>query len=148
MIGAFGGLYRFLSNFYPSPIVVSVTPYRNEQFPTVEHAYHYLKIPDDCPIPSWWERIRTAPSPSVAKAIGRRCPCRPDWDVVKLAVMERLLRLKFAPGSSLATALLSTGTEELIEGNTWGDHFWGVCNGQGENHLGKLLMLIRADLRK
>jgi predicted NAD-dependent protein-ADP-ribosyltransferase YbiA (DUF1768 family) len=32
---------------------------------------------------------------------------------------------------------------ELIEGNWWGDTYWGVCNGVGENHLGKLLMKIR-----
>lgn len=34
------------------------------------------------------------------------------------------------------------------EGNTWGDKFWGVCDGEGENHLGKLLMEVRAELTK
>lgn len=40
-----------------------------------------------------------------------------------------------------------TGDAELIEGNNWGDTFWGVCNGRGENMLGKLLMEIRDYLR-
>lgn len=43
--------------------------------------------------------------------------------------------------------LLATGNEELIEGNKHGDHFWGVCNGHGENMLGKLLMQLRAELQ-
>lgn len=36
--------------------------------------------------------------------------------------------------------------EELIEGNYWHDTYWGVCEGVGENHLGKLLMEIRNEL--
>jgi len=39
--------------------------------------------------------------------------------------------------------LLQTGDEELIEGNKWGDRFWGVCKGKGKNNLGKILMKIR-----
>ena len=35
-----------------------------------------------------------------------------------------------------------------IEGNTWNDTFWGVCNGQGQNWLGKILMLVRSELNK
>ena len=36
----------------------------------------------------------------------------------------------------------------LIEGNTWewSRTFWGVCNGSGENHLGRLLMKVREEL--
>ena len=35
---------------------------------------------------------------------------------------------------------------DLIEGNTWGDTFWGQVDGKGENKLGKLLMKIRDEL--
>ena len=34
----------------------------------------------------------------------------------------------------------------LIEGNEWGDTFWGTCDGIGENHLGKILMRIRNEM--
>jgi len=34
----------------------------------------------------------------------------------------------------------------LEETNTWGDKYWGVCNGEGENQLGKLLMKIRENI--
>lgn len=42
--------------------------------------------------------------------------------------------------------LLATGGVELIEGNDWGDAFWGVCGGYGQNWLGVLLMLVRSEL--
>ena len=60
--------------------------------------------------------------------------------------MAALIAQKFDKGE-LALALKYTGDAELIEGNNWGDTFWGVCNGVGENHLGKLLMARRAQLR-
>jgi hypothetical protein len=47
----------------------------------------------------------------------------------------------------LKQLLLATGDKELIEGNTWGDTFWGVCNGIGQNHLGKILMAKRTELK-
>lgn len=31
----------------------------------------------------------------------------------------------------------------IYEGNDWHDVYWGVCNGVGENMLGKMLMKIR-----
>lgn len=42
---------------------------------------------------------------------------------------------------------MATDDAELVEGNTWGDRYWGVVDGVGENRLGKLLMERRAELR-
>lgn len=56
--------------------------------------------------------------------------------------MRELLKQKFAK-EPFRTWLLNTGNEQLVEGNTWGDTFWGVCNGKGKNYLGALLMEIR-----
>jgi len=47
----------------------------------------------------------------------------------------------------LGDQLLATGDVELIEGNTWHDTEWGVCNGIGKNKLGKILMRIREILK-
>ena len=33
--------------------------------------------------------------------------------------------------------------KELVEGNTWNDTLWGVCEGKGRNILGIILMEIR-----
>ena len=50
-------------------------------------------------------------------------------------------------GTLLEPLLLATGDAELIEGNNWGDTYWGKCNGQGLNRLGILLMQIRDYIR-
>ena len=71
---------------------------------------------------------------------------RSDWDHVKIAIMKEAVRLKFEY-PTLRGMLLDTGDAELVEGNTWGDRFWGVCDGEGDNHLGKILMHTREMLR-
>jgi predicted NAD-dependent protein-ADP-ribosyltransferase YbiA (DUF1768 family) len=78
--------------------------------------------------------------------MGRSVKLRPDWESIKLDVMETAVRIKFTD-PELAAKLIATGDEELIEGNWWNDTFWGVCNGVGENHLGKILMKVRADIK-
>jgi len=60
--------------------------------------------------------------------------------------MTDLVRQKFS-NPQLAKQLLDTKDFELIEGNTWGDTFWGVCSGKGQNNLGKILMQIRNELK-
>ena len=61
---------------------------------------------------------------------------------VKVKLMFVLVTEKFKQNPELKQKLLETGNQELIEGNTWNDTFWGVCNGQGQNWLGKILMLV------
>jgi len=129
----FSGGNGFLSNFSASPITVD-----GKVYPTVEHAFQAHKTVD----PEWRERIRTAPTPGAAKRLGRKCPRVSNWDTERVNAMRYFLQLKFQePG--LRDRLLATGDAILIEGNTWGDTFWGVCGGVGENMLGKLLMEIR-----
>jgi ribA/ribD-fused uncharacterized protein len=128
------GDYSFLSNFFKSGRT------------TVEHHYQAAKTDD----PAWAAKIIAAPTPGQAKKLGRKAPMRPTWDDEKDTVMLVLLRLKFS-NPELATRLLDTGNAELIEGNHWGDSYWGCTkkNGEwvGENKLGKLLMAIRQELR-
>lgn len=135
-IESFVGDYRFLSNFFPAPVVLDGMTY-----PTVEHAYQAAKTLNRK------ERYRILADfpPSSAKRTGRHLTLRLDWDEVKLGVMLDLLRQKFR-ASKLKLLLLQTGCKELIEGNTWGDTYWGVCNGVGANHLGRLLMQVRREL--
>lgn len=139
MIDRFDGDYAFLSNFYPSSIFDS-----NDglTYPTVEHFFQAKKSV----ILRERELISKADTPGQAKRMGRKVQLRSDWEDIKLLVMEDALRRKFLK-PRFKEALLATGDEELVEGNHWGDTFWGVCKGVGENHLGKLLMKIREDLR-
>ena len=137
-IESFTGPYRFLSNFWLSTIHLDGLPFYH-----VEGAFQAAKTLDE----KDRERIADMVNPGDAKAAGRKVTMREDWQDVKLGVMEECLRLKFAPGSALARQLLDTGDAELIEGNYWNDTFWGVCRGKGENHLGKLLMKVRGELK-
>lgn len=141
-IDRFDGEYRFLSNFWPA------TCWLRDglgDYPSVEHAYQAAKTTDL----EWRKRIRSAESPGEAKRLGRQLPLRADWEKIKLDVMFSLVWQKFACGlgNPLPEKLLATGDAELIEGNWWGDTFWGVCRGKGENHLGKILMEVRRILR-
>jgi hypothetical protein len=74
--------------------------------------------------------------------MGRAVDIRADWEKIKLNVMYTCLKLKFAD-PALKQKLLDTGSTQLVEGNWWGDVFWGVCNKKGQNHLGQLLMQVR-----
>ena len=62
--------------------------------------------------------------------------------------MYSICRAKFTQNPDLLKKLLDTGDAELVEGNTWGDKVWGVCNDEGENRLGKILMRIRSEIRE
>ena len=137
VIDSFTGEYRFLSNFYPSPIVIDSICY-----PTVEHAFQAAKTKDKLE----QRRIAIARTPAKAKSLGRKVRLRKDWENVKVGIMKQCVELKFDSHADLAVLLLATGTAKLIEGNTWNDTFWGVCGGRGKNQLGKVLMRVRSKL--
>lgn len=130
----FRNQFRFLSNFWIAPIQVG-----GMNFATSEHAYQAAKSLD----PEDWRVIQKCNTPGAAKKAGRYITMRPDWDQIKLEAMEEILRAKFDQHQYLMKSLKKTKPWELIEENTWGDTFWGVCKGIGHNHLGILLMKIR-----
>lgn len=133
-----GTKYDFLSNFHPARIT-----YEGLEWKTTEHAYQAMKSRD----PADWKYIQRASTPGKAKMLGKtRLQMRPDWDTIKYDIMLDLLRLKFKI-PALRKKLLDTGDAKLIEGNTWNDTCWGVCEGVGANNLGRSLMLVRAEIR-
>lgn len=136
-IESFDGEFRFLSNFWPSKV-----HFEGMEFNSVEHAYQAAKTLDH----DLRMKIRNLKTANDAKKAGKRVDLRADWENVKLSIMLGLLREKFAI-PELRQQLLDTGNAELIEGNWWGDTYWGVCRGRGSNHLGKLLMLVRKEIK-
>lgn len=140
-INSFTGAYRFLSNFWPARVKLD-----GVEYPTSENAYQAAKTLD----PELRVQFQTC-SAGQSKKAGSFLTIRPDWDQVKVSVMEGLLEQKFAPGSELRAKLDKTRGNDLIEGNWWHDNFWGdctcgkraVCDTSGANHLGSLLMKIR-----
>lgn len=149
-ITTFSGDHRFLSNFYPSLLTFRMSG-RSYLAPTVEHAFQAAKVIastlDDPDAREYLVMsILSMETPGRAKRRGGLIPLDVTrWDNARLDVMRTLLDLKFSD-PVLGRMLLDTRDAPLVEGNTWGDRFWGVCDGTGENHLGRLLMAIRADL--
>ena len=136
-INSFNGKYRFLSNFYGTIIY-----WRGRMFPSVENAFQA----DKCELDKDTYPFAFCTA-AEAKRLGRSVKLRPDWEKRKLGTMLELLRYKFREHPKLQRQLLATGGEKLIEGNTWGDRYWGVCDGEGLNMLGILLMLVREEIR-
>jgi ribA/ribD-fused uncharacterized protein len=141
-ITRFWGDCQFLSNFYMREV-----EFEGLRYPSSEHAFQAAKTLDL----ELRKGVRDQPTPRLAKKAGRALELRTDWESVKVEVMEMILRDKFTRHADLRAALLETGDAELIEGNHWHDHDWGVCScgrcPKGKNYLGRLLMKIREQLR-
>jgi N-glycosidase YbiA len=137
-IREFKGEYRFLSNFWACAI-----GHDGIQYPTVEHAFQAAKTLN---FHERWN-ISRLETPGEAKRAGRKAQIRPDWEQVKVGIMQELVLQKFARHEGLRRRLLDTDDALLLEGNTWGDTFWGVVEGEGHNELGKILMEVRQLLR-
>jgi ribA/ribD-fused uncharacterized protein len=139
-INSFTGDYRFLSNFWPCKIE---HPEDYMIYPSVEHAYQASKSAD--------LRTRCAvlkiEKPGAAKRWGQTIKIREDWEDVKKIIMFRLLLAKFTQDGELGAKLIETGDRLLIEGNGWGDTYWGMVSDgttwEGHNYLGRLLMAVR-----
>lgn len=136
VIREFIDAYAFLSNFYHSPV-----KYRNLIYLNAEAAFQAQK--ESC------EKDKeqyTRMNPAQAKLVGRNCNLREDWEEIKEQTMYEIVKAKFTQNEALARLLLDTGDAYLEEGNWWHDTTWGVCNGVGQNKLGKILMRVREEL--
>jgi hypothetical protein len=135
-ITRFIGEHAFMANFHPSTVYIEGKPY-----PTLEHAYQASKASTE----EEKELIRRARTPMEAKKLGRALILPEGWEDGRVELMRRLVRSKFE-NPLLRELLLLTGDAELIQDNKWNDRFWGICRGEGENWLGKILMEIRQEI--
>ena len=139
-IDHYRGEYAFLSNFWEVPVT-----YKGLTYGSNEAAFQAQKCMTE------EEKMEfTQLRPSASKKLGRRVKFRPDWEDVKVGIMEEIVRAKFTQNEELKALLLATGEAYLEEGNTWHDTCWGVDakTGEGLNHLGRILMKIREELQR
>lgn len=139
----FAEKYEFLSNYYERPIT-----FMNIKYNSSEAAYQAQKCFNEND-----KYLFCGLTADEAKKMGRKVVCRPDWNDIKVSVMEKVVDAKFYQHPDLREKLIATGDEFLCEGNWWGDDFWGMkFSGvyssstallHGENHLGKTLMKVR-----
>lgn len=129
-ITEFRGDYRFLSNFYQADVTYNGITYHNN-----ECAFQAQKDPRVA------NEFADLTNPVAAKQKGRKVRLRPDWEKVKVGIMEEINRSKFTQHPELKQKLLDTGDRFLMEGVR--DNFWGGTR----NELGKILMKIRKEFR-
>ncbi len=138
------GPYGCFSNFSPHWVDL-----QGDRWPTSEHFYQAQKFvgsPDETLI----SHIRRAATPEKAAALGRdpHHRVREDWDQAKQAVMYQVVRDKFQRHRDIQAVLLGTGEEWLIEDSPT-DYYWGCgATGDGQNHLGRILMAVRGELKR
>ena len=154
VIPKFEGEHRFLSNFYTSPIEIDAKNVGKITFPTGEHMFQALKyraiatphIPYEAE--TYVNEVIANPDPNHAKKMGRKV--RIDvakWEAMRIEMMRQTVWEKFKQHPDLSQRLLDTDSAMLVEGNTWGDKFWGRVDGQGYNLLGSILMEVRGAYR-
>lgn len=136
IIDKFDGDFAFLSNFYDTKVKFYDVTFNNS-----EAAFQAQKCSDRRQIKNF-----VGITASASKKLGRKVELREGWDNLKDQVMYEIVKAKFEQNTRLAYALLKTGDTILIEGNTWGDRYWGQVDGVGENKLGKILMRVRDEL--
>lgn len=123
--------YFFLSNMFPC-----VISYKGKTYKCVESAFQAQKCEERA---SEFEELNGFN----AKELGKKVKLRKDWEKVKVGIMREILIEKFSQNPTLLIYLKEVNVP-IIEDNTWGDTFWGMCNRKGENNLGKLLEEIKA----
>lgn len=156
MITSFTGAYHFLSSFHTARF-----RWAGIQWPGAEYAFQAAKVLD----PDDRRAFLLLASPAEAKQAGRSVTPRHDWEQVKKQVMMEIVLAKFSQNPDLRDRLAATGTAVLVEGNTWGDDYWGAVPGRigeatvlpcwaagrsdpsyvlyGHNWLGRILMMAR-----
>lgn len=123
--------------------------YKGVRYPTLEHAYHCLRY-DDAQIV---EEIRATKSPEEAWRVsqtykGKRLAKYAENDK-KLELMEALMRAKLAQHADVRRALVESADRSIVKkivSGPPGDGFWDIGEGEGDNHVGKIWMKLRAEL--
>lgn len=123
--------------------------HRHYLYSSLEEAYQANKFLDSAH-PEIAEMIKQSSSAHEAQkiAFANRDKQVSDWDEIKLAMMEVLLRFKLEQNPYVAKKLLETLDYQIVEDSPK-DSYWGWGeNRDGQNMLGTLWMKLREEIRK
>lgn len=144
--------YEWLSNFMPSLVLGS----KEEVFPSTESFYHTtllqsfsLSPPNKMDPPLNQKKMAAN---TVCRWLESNPHHREAFDEKRLEVMLDATRKKYSQNPHLSQLLLNTEGIELVEESTT-DFFFGSSFNEdreekGLNHLGKILMQVRNELKK
>ena len=156
---ALGNWRQYLSNFAvcPTPIVVDIAAVAGQHlspqkltFPSVEHGFHALKYTytSRADVALRFQDLHNVPTPLEAKRLGSKKQMKmryqtalrmSDWNQVRVAVMETLIRARFEQDQRFRDILRAVHAKgwTLVHHERGGDKaFWG----NRHNALGKILM--------
>lgn len=127
--------YDFLSNFYGCKVNYEGITYKNAEaaFQAQKESRKTDRI------------VYSFVDGRTAKKWGRKAKLREDWNKVKDNIMYEIVKNKFLQNEELKIKLKNI-KEEIVEENYWNDKYWGVCNGIGENKLGKILEKVKKEI--
>lgn len=136
---------------YFSPYTAHAIEIDGIMYPTIEHAYQCARYTDG----KVREEIRAARSPVKAWEISTKYKSTqiPEFKdkIYKLKVMKDLMRLKVEQHEEVKKALLDSGVANIVKHiYTYppGDGFWDDGeHGEGANHMGRMWMEIRKEIR-
>lgn len=132
-IKGFFGDYRFLSNYHKCPVW-----FEGVLYTSTEAAYQAAKSEDS------FIRLQFKDlEPNDAKKLGQKIQHRSNWHNIKYDIMSSIVFEKFFRNQVERNLLINTNNKYLEETNHWGDQYWGVSDGKGENSLGRILMGVR-----
>jgi len=129
--------YKFLSNFEECPVY-----FDGLMFGSTEAAYQSAKITDPV-IKLQFAESKPRNAMIMGRSFENSTVFRKDWYEIRYDVMASVVFDKFYRNIELRSKLLETGSKYIEESNHWADHFYGVCDGTGENNMGKILMKVR-----
>jgi ribA/ribD-fused uncharacterized protein len=142
-ITSFTENYFYLSNFYEAPVRIGNFTFKSNEA-AFQAAKYQAMIGGDRDKSDYVATILMAKTPNDSKQLGKRVAINTEvWDAMRVKHMREIVRAKFDQNHDLRAKLMHTGSGILVEGNTWGDTFWGRCNGRGMNILGCILMELR-----
>lgn len=126
-----------LRNDYPAPVDVDGVTY-----PSVDVAYWSMSVAD----PGARAAVTAAEERGAARRLAAEAARQDGWEQMRIAVMSRLLRAKYTQHPHVAEVLLGTGDATLLYDDA-DSPFWGDNGGRGRNWTGRLLELVRSELR-
>lgn len=134
----------WLSPYWPCEIEVGGTV-----FPSVSNVINAAKFYRNKDLVKAFTEVTPYEAPELANTF--YAEHRKDYDEAypdkQLGIMERATRSKFTQNAYLGQKLKLTGQVRIVNSNSYGDLFWGSCNGNGYNYLGLIIEKVRKELQ-
>jgi ribA/ribD-fused uncharacterized protein len=131
-----------LSNFYP----VKGLKISGRYFHTSEAAYQFEKA-TFMGNEYMAQRIQDSRTGIQAMRLGSKVKSNEAWQTQKTKIMENVIHAKLRVCKDAKDALMNSGTSEIVEDT--GHPFWACgLDGNGQNMMGKILMMYRRKLKE